>query len=177
MNPSAQFSQAPTRSAASFAIVDALAPAEVEQVRGLFVEYAQSLDFSLCFQEFDKELAGLPRPYVRPAGRLLLGLRNGQPMGCVGLRPLEPGVCEMKRLYVKPEARRTGLGPWLAQRAVTEARAEGYHIMRLDTLVRMEAAIALYGKMGFVAIGNYNGNPLPDALFFELDLGRGLLSA
>ncbi|MFI5400239.1 MAG: GNAT family N-acetyltransferase [SAR324 cluster bacterium] len=137
MNPTALSSTAPAGRPVRFAIVDALTSAQVEQVRGLFVEYAQSLNFSLCFQGFDAELAGLPWPYARPAGRLLLGLQDGRPTGCVGLRPLELGVCEMKRLYVKPEARRTGLGPWLAHRAVTEAEAEGHHTIRLDTLVHM----------------------------------------
>jgi ribosomal protein S18 acetylase RimI-like enzyme len=147
-----------------------LTPAEVERARELFLEYARSLDFSLCFQGFDQELAGLPGSYARPAGRLLLGLQSGQATGVVGVRALGLGVCEMKRLYVRPEARGTGLGRLLAQRIVTEARAEGYATMRLDTLPRMEAAIALYRDMGFRPIANYNANPLPDALFFELDL-------
>ena len=170
MNSSANHATRLTPSSSALAIVDALTPTEVGVARELFVEYAQSLNFSLCFQGFDQELATLPGSYVRPAGRLLLGLQNGQAVGCVALRPLEANGCEMKRLYVRPVARGTGLGASLAQRIVTEARAEGYTVMRLDTLPTMAKAIALYRRMGFVSIANYNANPLPDALFLELDL-------
>jgi ribosomal protein S18 acetylase RimI-like enzyme len=172
MNPAPRASATHADPAPRLAIVEALLPAEMEQVRALFLAYARSLDFSLCFQDFDQELAGLPGFYARPGGRLLLGLMDRQPVGCVGLRPLEPGVCEMKRLYVQPEARGSGLGARLAWRTAAEARAEGYDRLRLDTMPSLEAATALYRKMGFVPIGNYCGNPMPGALFFELDLRR-----
>jgi putative acetyltransferase len=168
--PAAQVAPGRTR----LSVVTAVQPGEVSEARGLFEAYAQSLNVSLCFQGFDEELAGLPGDYAAPRGRLLLGLVDGQARGCAALRPLEPGVCEMKRLYVRPEARGTGLGELLARRIIAEAAALGYARMRLDTLPQMEAAQALYRRLGFRPIGNYNGNPIPGAVFFELDLGAGV---
>jgi len=155
-------------------VVEAAAPAQVALARGLFEAYARSLNFSLCFQGFDQELAGLPGDYAAPRGRLLLGLLDGETRGCVALRPLEPGACEMKRLYVRPEARGTGLGLLLARCVVAEARALDYTRMCLDTLPQMETAQALYRRLGFRPIGNYNGNPILGTLFFELDLRAGI---
>jgi GNAT superfamily N-acetyltransferase len=178
---SASPSRVPARSAPEndrrFAIVEALDADQVLQARRLFEDYARSLNFSLCFQGFDQELARLPGDYAPPRGRLLLGLDNGQPRGCVALRPLETGICEMKRLFVQPEARGTGLGGLLVGRVIATAIALGYERMRLDTLPRMDTAQALYRSLGFRQIGNYNGNPVPGTLFFELDLLPGTLAA
>lgn len=152
-------------------IVCATSPVEVERVRGLFVEYAQSLGFSLCFQDFEKELADLPGVYAGGAGRLLLATVDGDPAGCAGLRKLEGGICEMKRLYVRPQFRGLGLGRKLAERIVTEARNIGYGKVRLDTIVgKMDRAIHLYRQLGFVEIASYRENPIAGALYLELAL-------
>src|SRR6202042_989507 len=106
-------------------------PAQIAQARELFLEYAQSLGFSLCFQSFDEELAGLPGDYAPPGGRLLLAKYPDQPAGCVALHGLEPGLCEMKRLYLRPQFRGRGLGRVLAETVIAEARLVGYGEMRL----------------------------------------------
>jgi carbonic anhydrase len=150
-------------------IVQVDGPGErLEQVRALFLEYARSLDFSLCFQGFDDELRELPGMYAPPGGRLLLAIEDGEPAGCVGVHGLAPDVGEMKRLYVRPRWRRTGLGRVLAQRACDEARAIGYRKIRLDTVAAtMQSAIALYRAMGFREIPAYRENPLASALYLE----------
>ena len=139
-------------------------------VRELFREYAKSLDIDLCFQSFDEELAGLPGKYAPPAGRLLLGVMNGKPTGCVALRPIAPGICEMKRLYVRPAYRGQKIGQSLASSVVQAAMEIGYERMRLDTLSSMHAAIRLYESLGFVRIPPYYDNPSELAVFFELPL-------
>ena len=155
-------------------IVDAAAVDEVLTVRCLFEEYAASLGIDLCFQGFEKELAGLPGHYAPPQGRLLLALQDGQTAGCIALRPLEPGVCEMKRLYVRPAFRSHGIGSVLVDRIIQEARQAGYQHMRLDTLPSMARALALYRRLGFREIAPYYENPVEGAVFLELQLDRSV---
>jgi putative acetyltransferase len=145
--------------------------AQMAQVRELFLEYAESLGFSLCFQGFDKELAELPGDYAPPQGRLLLAEYQGLPAACVALHQLEPGICEMKRLYLRPAYRGKGLGRRLAEAIISEARAIGYKRMRLDTVEPlMTDAVALYRKLGFRQIDPYRPNPQAGTLYMELVL-------
>jgi ribosomal protein S18 acetylase RimI-like enzyme len=141
---------------------------DLEVARALFRAYAASLPFSLDFQGFAGELAGLPAPYVAPGGCLLIAEQGGAAIGIVGLKPLLPGIAEIKRLYVRPEARGTGLGRRLAERALAEAQAKGYARVRLDThRPSMGAAMALYRALGFVEIAPYGPNPDGQFAFFE----------
>jgi putative acetyltransferase len=169
--------RAPSSSATSalkdYAVAQAESPAQIAQVCELFLEYAQSLGFSLCFQNFDQELAGLPGDYAPPEGRLLLVEHEGQPAGCAALHTLEPGVCEMKRLYLRPQFRGKGLGRALAERIIAEARQIGYQRMRLDTVEPvMKDAVAMYRKLGFTEIAPYRTNPIAGAMYMELELRR-----
>src|SRR5271166_5754814 len=146
-------------------------PKQLAQARDLFLEYAQSLGFSLCFQNFDQELAGLPGDYAPPEGRLLLGEYGGELAACVALHKLEPGICEMKRLYLRPNFRGKGLGRTLTERIITEARQIGYKRMRLDTVEpAMKDAVAMYRKLGFKEIAPYRANPIAGAMYMELEL-------
>lgn len=149
-----------------------LVPArDMDVIRTLFTEYVDSLGLDLSFQGFDEELAGLPGRYASPAGTIFLAEAAGEALGCVALRPLaEPGLCEMKRLYVRPARTGLGLGRRLAEAAIAAARERGYAAIRLDTLTSMVAANALYNRLGFHRIAPYCRNPLPGALFYELSL-------
>ena len=144
--------------------------ADIAAVKALFLEYAQSLDFSLCFQGFDEEMAMFPAKYSPPKGGLLLAKVDGVPAGAVGVWQLAPGICEMKRLYLKPEFRGLNLGWSLATGIVDEGRRLGYRAMRLDTLTTMVAARALYATMGFVEVQPYYDNPMAGAVYMELPL-------
>lgn len=146
-------------------------PPQIAQARELFLEYAQSLGFSLCFQNFDRELASLPGDYAPPEGRLLLAEYKGQLAGCVALHKLEADICEMKRLYLRPQFRGKSLGRVLADRIIAEARQIGYRSMRLDTVEPvMKDAVAMYRKLGFREIAPYCKNPIEGALYMELAL-------
>jgi GNAT superfamily N-acetyltransferase len=154
-----------------FMICQASSDEDIQATRGLFEEYAAGIGISLCFQNFDRELANLPGDYAPPHGRLLLAREEGQLAGCIAMRKLEPGVCEMKRLFLRPAYRGRGLGRVLVESIIDEARALGYTHMRLDTLPgRMDQAIALYRSMGFVEIAPYYENPVEGAKFMEFKL-------
>ncbi|HEY1367969.1 MAG TPA: GNAT family N-acetyltransferase [Gaiellaceae bacterium] len=139
---------------------------QIELVRELFREYGDSLDVDLCFQGFETELEELPWEYVV----LLVGRVDGDAAGCVGVRRLDDGACELKRLYVRPTARGSGLGRRLTEAAIDRARELGFQRMRLDTLPSMDAARALYATLGFVEIGAYRPNPVPGVMYLELTL-------
>lgn len=152
-------------------LADARTPQEMAQVRRLFRSYADWLGVDLCFQGFERELAELPGAYAPPAGRLLIARVGDEVVGCVALRPLEPGVCEMKRLWVEPGFAGQGIGRALTERIVAAAREIGYQRMRLDTIpARMPAAQHLYTSLGFREIPPYYHNPLDGVVMLELDL-------
>jgi len=142
----------------------------IPQVKALFSEYADSLDFGLCFQDFDHELEELPGEYARPDGAILLALFGGEIAGCVAIRPIEEGICELKRLYVKPLYRCKGIGRRLTEEIIEEARQAGYSAIRLDTVPSMIAANTLYASLGFNEIEPYRHNPIDGALYLELTL-------
>jgi putative acetyltransferase len=144
---------------------------QIDRARALFKEYAAGLGIDLCFQHFDKELALLPGDYVPPTGRLFLAMEEDTAVGCVALRRIADDTCEMKRLYVRPEFRGTGLGRTLTQTIIQAAREIGYGRMRLDTLPgKMDRAIAMYRSLGFKEIESYYDNPVEGATFMELSL-------
>lgn len=148
----------------------------IPEIRTLFLEYANSLGVDLAFQDFERELANLPGEYNRALGKgsLLVALLDGKPVGCVGVRPLHrpqsESICEMKRLYVRLEARGTGLGEALARAVIDEGRRLGYSAMRLDSLPGMDQAIQLYSSLGFRQIEPYRYNPIEGSVFMELQL-------
>lgn len=151
-------------------VVTATNAEQFEQGRRLFREYAEWLDVDLCFQSFDEELANVETIYSQPDGALLLAYYDKQIAGCVGVRKLETDVCEMKRLYVKPEFQGFGIGKNLIVAITERARKLEYERMRLDTLPMMERAQKLYAAFGFKKIPAYRYNPDPNTVFMELDL-------
>ncbi len=157
-------------SAATCTIRRATSAADIDAARALFEEYAAALDFELRFQDFQAELNTLPGAYAPPTGDLLLAEMDGDVVGCVAVRQLDEGVCEMKRLYVRPGFRRHGIGRALAVRIVGRGRALGYQTMRLDTVETMHAARALYRDLGFRETDAYYHNPLPDVVYMEREL-------
>lgn len=151
-------------------ILNAETEDHLAEARRLFQEYAASLGFDLGFQGFEAELAELPGAYAPPRGRLLLAFQGDRPAGCVALRELEDGVCEMKRLYVRPDFQGLGIGRALAEAVLQEARGIGYSRMRLDTVPAMARAQGLYHALGFREIPAYRFNPVPGTVFLELRL-------
>lgn len=153
------------------AIRPAASAADLDAAARLFREYAAGLPIDLGYQGFEAELAGLPGAYAPPGGALLLAAdAAGRAVGCVAVRAIGPGVCEMKRLYVAPEARGGGLGRALAARIIGEARKLGYREMRLDTLPTMTGALAVYRRLGFEEIPAYYATPVADTVFLALAL-------
>ena len=151
-------------------IAPAMNAAAFDAIRVLFLEYAASLDVDLAYQDFHREVASLPGDYVSPRGCLLLATDGERTVACVGVRPLDDDVCEMKRLYVRPEARGTGLGRQLAMAAIDFGRTAGYRAMRLDTLPSMASAQALYRALGFRDIAPYRPSPVAGNVFMEFPL-------
>ena len=144
------------------------ANAELETVRQLFLDYQQELNADLCFQSFEAELKDPLKKYGPPTGSLLLAYYQDQPAGCIALQPLpEAGVCEMKRLYVVPSFRKFGIGRKLVQAILDDAKALGYHTMKLDTLDRLQPAIQLYKAFGFTDASAYYANPLEGVVYMQ----------
>ena len=143
---------------------------DLKFVRTIFKEYAASLDFDLDFQGFREELNSLPGQYASPGGRLLIAMYGDKPAGCIALRKLSHGVCEMKRLYIKPQFRGLGIGRALTEAIIEEAKRIQYSRMRLDTVPSMEEARALYVSLGFKEIKPYRYNPIEGSQFMELSL-------
>ena len=154
-------------------LFEAQTPDDLETVRTLFREYQRFLGVDLCFQGFEEELATLPGRYALPQGRLLLARVDERAAGCVALRPLPAvGVCEMKRLFVRPASRGQGLGRLLATHVIHEATALNYAVMRLDTLDTLDPAMRLYRELGFQRCAPYYANPLPGVVYWELALSK-----
>ena len=153
-------------------IVIAPAESETATLRELFREYQRWLDVDLCFQDFEAELEGLPGDYAPPRGGAWLARVDGKVAGCIALRPLEEGLCEMKRLWVRPDFRGLGLGRRLAETSIRAARDAGYGAMCLDTLGQMSEAHTLYDSLGFVEIPAYYNNPLEEVRYLRLELAE-----
>jgi putative acetyltransferase len=152
-------------------LIQACTTDRIEEARRLFREYADWLQIDLCFQNFEKEVADLPGDYTPPDGRLWLAYEDTQLAGCVALRKIEDGICEMKRLFLRDNFRGMGLGRQLIEAIIEEAKLIGYERMRLDTLPpKMSDAIAIYRSHGFRQIAPYYDNPVVGAIFMELDL-------
>ena len=151
-------------------ILDAQAGKNLGVARKLFAEYHDSLDFDLCFQNFGEELANLPGEYALPTGCLLLAMYQNEAAGCVALRRIDKTICEMKRLYVRPQFQRKGIGRALVEAVIERAKQAGYKQLRLDTASTMDVARGLYESLGFEEIATYRYNPLKGAVFMELPL-------
>lgn len=150
--------------------IQAETPEQIARIRELFLEYNQYLGIDLDFQDFERELASLPGEYSPPSGRLLLIECEGRTAGCAAVRRLQGDICEMKRMYLRPEFRGRGIGRRVAEYLIDEARAVGCRKMRLDTLPHMTEAIALYHSLGFKTIPPYRYNPFEGAVFLEVNL-------
>lgn len=153
-------------------LAEAASTGDFATARELFQEYSAQLGIDLCFQGFAAELEQLASMYAPPGGTLILARSSGRPIGCGAVRRLSADTCEMKRLYLRPEARGMGLGRLIAERLVLEAKRLGYGRMVLDTLAGMQAARGLYGALGFRATEPYYDNPLPGAVYLALDLNE-----
>ncbi|RLB22545.1 MAG: GNAT family N-acetyltransferase [Deltaproteobacteria bacterium] len=157
-------------------IIRAETAEHIEGIRRLFREYERFLGVDLCFQAFEEELAGLPGKYAPPDGALLVAMEGQELAGCVALRRLEQGVCEMKRLFVKEQYRGKGIGRALAKGIIEEAARLGYSLMRLDTLDWLKEAMRLYESLGFRKTEPYYTNPLPGVVYWELEINPILKS-
>jgi ribosomal protein S18 acetylase RimI-like enzyme len=155
-------------------IIEATTNELITKAKSLFLEYSETLDFSLCFQNFDDELKNFPNQYSPPTGNLFLALCEYEAIGCVGTRYFGKDICEMKRLYIRPEYRGQGAGKELAISAIKSGIALGYEYMRLDTLSSMETANQLYKSLGFIEIAPYRDNPIDGAIYMELNLKTSL---
>src|SRR5438270_1336993 len=153
-------------------ITEARWPEDRATVEALFREYVTSLTEDISFQNVDDELGTLPSKYARPGGVVLIARDGGEAAGAVAYRMVEPGVCEMKRLYVRPAFRGLGLGRELANELIEDARAQGYRSMLLGTLASMSSARALYRDLGFVPVAPYYNNPLPGVMYMALELSE-----
>jgi GNAT superfamily N-acetyltransferase len=153
-------------------IIEAKTPKHIDQVRLLFREYEEWLNVDLCFQDFEQELADLPGKYAAPSGCIFLAFENDRAAGCVAVRPIEHDLCEMKRLFIRPEFRNKGLGNTLVKMIIEKAKDIGYRQMRLDTLNTLEGAMHLYEKFGFKQIEPYYHNPLQGTIFWELEIDK-----
>jgi ribosomal protein S18 acetylase RimI-like enzyme len=146
-------------------------PDDRATVEALFREYVGTLAEDISFQNPEDEFAGLPGKYARPGGVVLIARDGDSAAGAIAYRMVEPGVCEMKRLYVRPAFRGSGLGRELANELIEDARERGYRTMLLDTLASMASARALYRDLGFAPVAPYYDNPLPGVMYMALDLG------
>lgn len=153
-------------------ISEARWPDDRATVEALFREYVSSLAEDISFQNVDDELSGLPGKYARPGGVVLIAWDGCEAAGAVAYRMVEPGVCEMKRLYVRPAFRGSDLGRELANELIEDARGRGYRTMLLDTLASMQSARALYRDLGFVPVAPYYDNPLPGVMYMALELNE-----
>lgn len=142
----------------------------LEEVRRLFLAYAGELNIDLCFQNFEEELASLPGKYAEPEGGLILVFSQGRAVACGAIRPIGRGDVELKRVYVEPEFRGSGIGAMITQHFIAEASEKGYARLVLDTLARLTPAIALYKKLGFAECEPYYPNPEPDVVYMSLEL-------
>lgn len=147
-------------------------PKRIDEVRLLIQEYASSLGLDLCFQNFDQEMTTLPGDYSPPTGALLLAEDQGKAVGCVAIKKISNEVCEMKRLYVRPNSRGKGVGKVLTETILQKARTFGYKRVRLDTLPSMKEAVSMYVSMGFKPIEAYRYNPVEGTLYLELELSK-----
>jgi putative acetyltransferase len=159
-------------SKAQIRISEARWPNDRAIVEMLFREYVASLAQDISFQNVDDELASLPGKYARPTGVVLIARDGNEAAGAIACRMVEPGVCEMKRLYVRPAWRGSGLGRELANELIEDARSQGYRTMLLDTLASMSAARALYRDLGFAPVAPYYDNPLPGVMYMALELAE-----
>lgn len=152
-------------------IIQAETPDQIQQAQKLFREYEKWLGLKLCFQNFDEEVMNLPGKYAAPEGRLLLACDDGEIAGCIALRKLGEGICEMKRLFVREDFRGRKIGKLLIERLITEAQNSGYKKIRLDTFPpKMGKAVALYEAYGFYEIPPYYHNPYGETLYMEKGL-------
>lgn len=150
-------------------IIEAKSKKDLESAAMLFREYQSFLDVDLCFQDFEQELATLPGKYAEPKGAILIAKQGEDVIGCVGVRPIKDNICEMKRLYVKPENQGASAGKLLAESIIKKAKTLGYKKMQLDTLEKLVPALKLYEQLGFKRINPYYANPLDEVVYLELE--------